>query len=460
MPQLGETVTEGTVITWAKRVGDQVAVDDTLFEVSTEKIDTEVPSAVAGFLRAVLVEEGDTVAVGTPMAVITATADEPLVLPEAPMPRPDRSVARGDDGTPGSPRVPHGAVPATVGDHRSSARSPSGSGSIGGPGPTGGSTVLSPVVRRLLAEHDLTTDDVVGSGRDGRITRADVLAARAQRSRVVPVARGDPGPADDDGTATASPGPAVVDRRPDGHREPPVVVKPLDDVVELSRARLATADRLVSSLATAAHALVVVRVDYHRVDQVRRPAGLHHLPFVARALVDAVADFPHVNAGLDGDRLVVHRSVDLGVAVDLDGEALVVPVVHDAGSLRLAALSERVADLADRARRHRLTGDDLVGASITVTNVGSLGTFATAPIIDRPQVAICSTDGVAMAPVAVRTDDRRPGTEPAWGVAVHPVGNLSLSFDHRAFDGAYAAGFLDRVRTILETRDWHRELTA
>lgn len=429
MPQLGETVTEGTITLWSKQVGDEVAVDDALFEVSTEKVDTEVPSAVAGFLRAILVEEGDTVSIGTPVAVITATADEAVDLagigsaPSASSaPAVSTSAGRDDDagGGPAPGRPPPPPQPAT--------------GSA-----TAASAVLSPAVRRLLAEHGLQVEAVAGSGRDGRVTRADVLAVAAQAQRPP--------------TPTAS---AVAVAAP----APPIVVGETDEVVSLSRARLATAEHMVRSLATAAHALVVTEVDYSGVDRARRPAGLSYLPFVARSVIDAITEFPHVNASFDGDRLVVHHRVHLGVAVDVDQEALMVPVVHGADDLRLPALAAAVADLADQARRRRLPGDAFIGGTFTLTNVGSYGTLVTSPIINQPQVAILSTDGVRMAPVAVRTDHPDDGGEKTWGIAVHPVGNLCLSFDHRAFDGAYAAAFLARVRHILQTRDWADEVTS
>lgn len=312
---------------------------------------------------------------------------------------------------------------------------------------------LSPVVRRLLGEHGLTPDDVAGTGRDGRISRADVLAAAAQRSRT-PSWRGSNGPGR---LAAASPagGPTPP---AESAPQPSMEVGERDEVVDFSKARTATAEHMIRSLATAAHALVVVEVDYHALEPVRRAAGLSYLPFVARAVIDAVAEFPHLNASVDVDRLVVHRDVHLGVAVDVDREALMVPVIRSAGDLRVQALSDAIADVADRARRRRLGADEFSGATITVTNVGSYGTFVTTPIINQPQVAILSTDGVHMAPVAVRTDDGRGDRE--WGVAVHPVGNLSLSFDHRAFDGAYAAAFLARVRELLQNRDWSGEVAS
>ncbi len=213
-----------------------------------------------------------------------------------------------------------------------------------------------------------------------------------------------------------------------------------------------TAEHMVRSLATSAHTLVVTEVDYGAIDPVRAAAGLSFLPFVARAVIDALAEFPHLNASVGDDCLIVHGSVHLGVAVDVDGETLVVPVVKDAGSKRLRALADEVAALAQKARGKRLSADDLTGGTFSITNVGRYGTVTTFPVINQPQVAILSTDGVRMRPVAL--PDGRGG----WGVAVHPVGNLSLSFDHRAVDGAYASAFLARVRDLLEQRDWSQEV--
>jgi 2-oxoglutarate dehydrogenase E2 component (dihydrolipoamide succinyltransferase) len=303
-------------------------------------------------------------------------------------------------------------------------------------GPTDGQQgngFLSPVVRTLLAEHGLAPSQVVGTGAHGRITRNDVLAAAANQAGGATTTAAPTSPA---GAATAR----VPQPGPD------------DDVVEFTKARRATADNMVRSLATSAHTLVATEVDYHGVDPARRQAGLSFLPFVARAVIDAITEFPHVNSSVGDDQLIVHRRINLGVAVDVGFEALVVPVVHDAGGMRLRAIAEAVADLAERARTKRLTGEDLSGGTFTITNVGAYGTVVTAPVINQPQVAILSTDGVRMKPTAVRSEAGE------WTVAVHPLGNLSLSFDHRAFDGAYAAAFLARVRDLLETRDWAQEI--
>jgi 2-oxoglutarate dehydrogenase E2 component (dihydrolipoamide succinyltransferase) len=289
-------------------------------------------------------------------------------------------------------------------------------------------------VRALLAEHGLAPSDVVGSGRDGRITRGDVLAAAANRRTGAPSGGA---------TAAAPASPLAFE---------PAIAGADDEIVEFTKARRNTATHMMRSLATSAHTLVATEVDYYAVDAVRRSARLSYLPFIARAVIDAVAEFPHVNASVGENELIVHRHVHLGVAVDVDFQALVVPVVKDADGKRLRALATEFAELAAKARAKRLSADDLSGGTFTLTNVGSYGTLVTAPIINQPQVAILSTDGVKMRPVALKA------AADEWTIGVHPVGNLCLSFDHRAYDGAYASAFLARVREIIETRDWSQEV--
>jgi 2-oxoglutarate dehydrogenase E2 component (dihydrolipoamide succinyltransferase) len=442
MPQLGETVTEGTITRWYKAVGDPVAADEELFEVSTEKVDTDVPSAHAGFLRVIHVGEGETVPVGAPLAVITATADEPIEAEASGTP------AAVADGGPAANGGSGGASEGAVqpGSRRGQSRperrqaaprrvGPASSASKAADLPAGDG-FLSPAVQQLLDDYGLDASDVRGSGRDGRITRNDVLAAAANP----PVA-----------AAAAPPGPTVT-AGTTARAAPVPQPGPDDDVIEFTKSRRATAEHMVRSLATSAHTLVGTEVDYFRLDPVRRSAGLSFLPFVARATVDALGAFPRLNASVGDDQLIVHRSVHLGFAVDVGFEALVVPVVRGAGDLRLHALSEAIAAQADKARAKQLNADDLTGGTFTITNVGTYGTVVTAPVINQPQVAILSTDGVRMRPTAVRDEAGE------WLVAVHPLGNLSLSFDHRAVDGAYAAAFLARVRELLEDRDWAEEL--
>jgi pyruvate dehydrogenase E2 component (dihydrolipoamide acetyltransferase) len=269
---------------------------------------------------------------------------------------------------------------------------------------------LSPLVRRLAVEHQLDPTTVPGTGADGRVTGDDVTAFVAPRSA--------------------------------------------DEIVALNRIQRLTGEHMLRSLEVAPHAFIAMDVDFERVDRARRKARLTYLPFVARAVVDALAEFPHVNATVaDGNGgLALHQSVHLGVAVDLDHQGLIVPVVRDAHTKRLAALGAEIADLAERARARQLAPDDVAGGTFTITNPGPYGTAISAPIIHQPQVAILSTDGVRRRPVVIELDD---GGET---IVVHAVGFLGLSFDHRAVDGAYASAFLARVREILETRPWDVEL--
>jgi 2-oxoglutarate dehydrogenase E2 component (dihydrolipoamide succinyltransferase) len=232
--------------------------------------------------------------------------------------------------------------------------------------------------------------------------------------------------------------------------------------VAFTNIRRRTAEHMVRSKATSAHTLTAVEVDFHGVDAARAQVresfretegfALTYLPFIARAVVDALADFPRMNASVGNDELIVHKRVHLGFAVDLDFEGLIVPVVKDADSKRLRAIAREVRDLAERARSKRLSADDISGGTFTITNPGPYGTFMTVPIINQPQVAILSTDGVKRKPVVA---ELAGGGE---GIVIHPVGILALSFDHRANDGAYASAFLAKVREIIETRDWPGEL--
>ncbi len=233
-------------------------------------------------------------------------------------------------------------------------------------------------------------------------------------------------------------------------------------MVPFTNIRRRTAEHMVRSKHTSAHTMVAFEVDYSGVDKVRQREkdkfrrsegfGLTYLPFITRAVVDALAEFPNVNSSVGEDALIVHHDLNIGIAVDLDFEGLLVPVMHQAESKRLRALAREISGLAAKARAKRLTMDDISGGTFTITNAGPFGTFITVPVINQPQVAILSTDGVRKRPVAIELPD---GSD---GIAVHPVGNLVLSWDHRAFDGAYAAAFVGAIKKIIETRDWSAEL--
>jgi pyruvate dehydrogenase E2 component (dihydrolipoamide acetyltransferase) len=285
------------------------------------------------------------------------------------------------------------------------------------------------------------TDRVGGHRRGGLANRADVVARLAAREAKPVLA------ADREAMA-----PEVGARTEPGGNGPRPSPDPDVDVIPFSPIRRQTAQHLTRSLATAAHTLVVTEVDYAGVDAVRRRAGLTYLPFIARAVIDTLPSYPHLNAWVVDDGLQVHPHVNLGIAVDLDFEGLIVPVVPKADELRLPALAARMTELAERARSRKLTPADVQGGTFTLTNPGGYGTLLTGPIINQPQVAIVSTDGVRMRPVAL------PDPDGAWQMTVRPVGNLSMSFDHRAVDGAYASAFLASVRETMTTRDWEAEL--
>ncbi|HET9691458.1 MAG TPA: dihydrolipoamide acetyltransferase family protein [Acidimicrobiales bacterium] len=504
MPQLGETVTEGTITRWLKQVGESVAEDEVLFEVSTDKVDSEVPSPAAGVVTEILVQEGETVDVGTRLAVISdgaaapassngsageGAADDPAPSIEAEqVPAPEgaagvvptgtaRAEARassssgpsGDAGT--GPQAPApeaeapgaapavaaaGSPPSAPGEQRNAAATRPGDARP--PARPGDGRVLSPVVRRLIADHNIDPSEITGTGAGGRITRNDVLDLIDKRAGGA-AATGAPSAPATDQAAPASPAGGPAAPRP---AAPPAVAGARDTIVPFTNIRRRTAEHMVRSKATSAHTMVAVEVDYAGVEAVRAAEkarfresegfGLTYLPFIARAVVDALGDFPHVNSSVGDDQLIVHGDINLGIAVDLDFEGLLVPVIHEADGKRLRALARDISTLASRARARKLTVDDISGGTLTLTNAGPFGTFITVPVINQPQVAIISTDGVRKRPVVVELPD---GSD---AIVVHPVGNLVMSWDHRAFDGAYAAAFLAAVKTVLETRDWSSEL--
>jgi 2-oxoglutarate dehydrogenase E2 component (dihydrolipoamide succinyltransferase) len=445
LPQLGETVTEGTITRWFKKVGDTVAADEPLFEVSTDKVDTEVPSSISGTLTEIRVPEGDTVPVGTVIAVVGVSGAAPAAAP-APAP-----VA----ATPAPAPAPVAPAPAPV--------APAPVAAAPAPAPVANSNkLLSPVVRRLVAEHGIDVNALVGSGPGARITREDVLD-HIDRSglKATPVVTA-PAPV----TAAAAPAPTPVVNAPAPApapaARPAVVSSDREQVVALSKIRKLTGSHMIMSKSTSPHAFSVVEVDYANVDRARAAikdswkAGegfsLTYLPFISRAVVDALREFPHLNASIDGDNLVVHGYVDLGIAVDLDYTGLLVPVVRNADGKRIRAIAREINDLASRARNRKLSPDEIQGGTFTISNNGSAGSVLTMPIINQPQVAILSTDAIVRKPVVVTAAD---GSE---SIAIHPVGNLSMSWDHRAFDGAYSGRFLARVKQILESQDWSAEL--
>ncbi|ACV80396.1 2-oxo acid dehydrogenase subunit E2 [Nakamurella multipartita] len=429
MPKLGETVTEGELTSWLKNVGDAVEMDDPLFEVSTDKVDSEIPSPYDGVLLEILVQAGQTVPIGTPVARIGeagASVGAPAAAPTA-----SGSASAG----------PSSSTATTI-----------VIGSKAEPG-----RMLSPLVRRLAAENNLDVSALTGTGEGGRIRREDVEKAIAgggarTNGAAAPAARAATAPA----PAAPAAAPATTAPRP---AVPAGVADPRDEVVTLSRMRIAVANGMVASLAASASVWTSVEVDFDNVEKVRvkhkdrfkkeTGASLSYLPFVSRATIDALRAFPTVNSSIDieAKTMTLHPYVNLGIAVDLDQQGLVVPVVKDADSLNMRGVARKITELAGAARSKKLGAEDMKGSTFTITNPGPFASYASSPIINQPNVAILCTDGVKRRPVAVGD-----------AIAIHPTGIIGLVYDHRAFDGSTASLFLMHIRDSLEQRDWEAEV--
>jgi 2-oxoglutarate dehydrogenase E2 component (dihydrolipoamide succinyltransferase) len=387
MPQMGVSVAEGTIVEWRKRVGDWVEADEPIVEISTDKVETEVPSPASGRVAEILVEAGVTVDVGTLLARIDAEA------------RP--GVAHVDEGP----------------DEPTSDRRPPTAENGG----NGHAPPISPVVRRMADEHGVDLSQVQGSGRRGRVTKKDLVAFLGDQSPV-----------------TRHPEPALHSESP--YREEEPAPAPTGGE-QLSVMRRQIGQHMVRSLQTAAHCTTVVEADMSAIEAAR--GKLSYLPFVARATIAALREYPMLNATLEGDRLTVHEEVNLGIAVSLGEEGLIVPVVKNAHELSHEGLATRIKDLAERARSKRLTPDEVSGGTFTITNPGAFGALLATPIINQPQVAILDLEAVTKRPVVVNGDS----------IAIRPMTYLCMSWDHRALDGALAAQFLSAVRRHIEGWD-------
>ena len=462
MPKLGETVTEGTVIRWLKAVGDRVDFDDPLLEVSTDKVDSEIPSPYSGVLLEILVPENETAEVGAELARIGSPDEADLAAPESAPPGPSSAVPPA----PAPVALPRAAEPpASASAPRAPApASPSPPPADGGAGPAGdgeGRTLLSPIVRRMAAEHGIDLATVRGSGGAGRIMREDVEAAIAQAATISAAPPTAPAMAPVPGTASAprtKPMTAPV-APPAKEPAPARQLGPREEAEPLSRMRLAIAARMTESLRISPHVWTSVEVDLEAIEQVRRRRkdrfrreegmSLTYLSFIARATCDALRAFPAVNSSIDMDAKarILHHYVNLGIAVDLNEQGLVAPVVRDADALNLRGLARGIRAAADKVASGKFSPDDLAGSTFTITNPGPFGDYASAPIINQPNVAIMSTNIVSRRPTAVGD-----------AVAVHHMTILGLSYDHRAFDGVTASRFLAYIRDILQTRDWEAEL--
>jgi pyruvate dehydrogenase E2 component (dihydrolipoamide acetyltransferase) len=473
LPALGESVTEGTVSRWLKQVGESVAADEPLLEISTDKVDTEIPSPAAGTLLEIRVQEDETVEVGAVLAIVGDEAAAPAAAPEPEAPQqeaPDTEAPEPDTATETGGETPEEQTPA--GDEGGQAPIPApepeaaaepkreepaaaGGGESKADGGEVESSYVTPLVRKLAREHGVELASLTGTGVGGRIRKQDVLAAAEKAKQAQEEAKAAPAPAPAPAAAQA---PAAAATAP-----AEAETSALRGTTEkMSRLRKTIAKRMVESLQVSAQLTATVEVDLTVISRIRarhkdefrqrEGASLSYLPFITRACVEALKVYPKVNATIDTEagQVTYPDAEHVGIAVDTE-KGLLVPVIKDAGDLNLAGLAKKIADLAARTRSNKVTPDELSGGTFTITNYGSAGTLMDSPIINQPQVAILGTGALVKRPVVIK--------DPKLGevIAVRDMMYLSMSYDHRLVDGADAARFLSMVKARLEEGDFASE---
>jgi 2-oxoglutarate dehydrogenase E2 component (dihydrolipoamide succinyltransferase) len=409
MPQMGESIVEGTIVRWRKRVGEAVQKDEMILEISTDKVDSEIPSPAGGVLQEILAEEGKTVAIGT---VIARLSGEAGVSQEQPAPKSQ------------SEEAPRAVAAAQAAEQER------------------GKKFLSPLVKKIAQDHHITQDEVeriAGTGLNGRVSKNDILAYIEQRSLA---------PALSSVQSTAKPvtaAPPIV--------SPPLPATPIGDgqveIVAMDHVRKKIAEHMVFSKHTAPHVTSVAEVDVTRLvkyrDKVkaefekREGAPLTFTAFFVQAAAQALRDFPLINASLEGDNILMKKNIHVGIAVGLD-KGLIVPVIRNADRLSLVGIAQVVYDLANRARQKQLQADEVKGGTFTITNIGTFGNLFGTPIINQPQVAIMGTGAIKKRPVVIEDD----------AIAVRSMMYISLTYDHRIIDGLYGGSFLQKVVQNLE----------
>jgi 2-oxoglutarate dehydrogenase E2 component (dihydrolipoamide succinyltransferase) len=449
MPQMGVSVSEGTITKWLKQQGEQVEADEALLEISTDKVDTEVPSPGSGILTEILVQEGETVDVGTKLAVIGGEgggASAPAQQEEAP-PEPATAEAAAEAEAPSSAESPAPTAPQEPAETAQS----------------NGKTFVSPVVAKIASEHGVDPTQVQGTGRGGRVTKKDILnfiesgaqaaAAGAQAAPAAPPAEPAAPPQQPAAPATPEPPKAAPAPAP-----APSAAQPGETFEPMSAMRKGIAEHMRRSLDTSAHVTSAIEVDMSKVSAIRaklkkeyqQSYGVNptYLIFVARAATETLREYPWVNGEIRGDQIVSRSYVNLGFAVELqDGKGLIVPVVKNAETLNLLGMAKAVTDIAQRARDKKLLPDEVQGGTFTITNPGGYGTFHGTPVISQPQAAILGTYAVVKRPWVVQDD---LGEDV---IAIRPIMNLTLTYDHRLVDGALAGRFLRDLREKLENWD-------
>ena len=469
MPQMGVSVSEGTVTKWLKQPGEAIAMDEPLLEISTDKVDTEIPSPGEGIVAQILVPEGETVDVGTVLAVIAPAGLEAVAAPAVEAPAPAAAAPVAETPAPAGQT----AAPAASGSEPQSAPPAAAAPALSAPGQIGnGRTFVSPVVARIAAEHGVDPGAVPGTGTGGRVTKKDILAyieagpraAPAEMQRTpppvvapsaetpVPAVLTPPAPA----PVAAAAAPAAAARP--AATQPAVELGPGEVEEPMTAMRRGVMEHMRRSLDTSAHVSSAIEVDMSRIVAARerlKPEyqasyGVNptYLAFIARATVETLKDYPWINAEIRGEQIVTRAFVNLGIAVALEeGKGLIVPVIKNAQDMNLLGTARAIADLAQRARTKKLLPDDVQGGTFTITNPGGYGTFHGTPIISQPQVGILGTYALVKRPWVIQDELGQDV------IAIRPIMNITLTYDHRLVDGALSGGFLRDLRERLEGWD-------
>ena len=459
MPQMGVSVSEGTITKWLKQPGEAVEADEPLLEISTDKVDTEVPSPGTGVLAEILVAEGETVDVGTKLATIAPEGAEVQAAPaeEAPPePATQQAAAEASAASPAETVAPTGAAPAAA-PEAAPAQAPAPAEISGN-----GRTFVSPVVARIASEHGVDPSQVPGTGAGGRVTKKDILGfiesgpeAQPQAAPQQPVQEAAPAQAAPQAQPQAAPAAPTAAAKP-APAAPAAEPQPGESSEPVTAMRRGIAEHMRRSLDTSAHVTSAIEVDMSKVVAIREKLkkeyqsayGVNptYLAFVARATVETLKDYPWINGELRGDQIVTRSFVNLGFAVELaDGKGLIVPVLKNTETLNLLGIAKGVAELAQRARDKRLLPDDVQGGTFTITNPGGYGTFHGTPVISQPQSGILGTYAVVKRPWVIQDELGQDV------IAIRPIMNLTLTYDHRLVDGAYAGRFLRDLRNRLES---------
>jgi pyruvate dehydrogenase E2 component (dihydrolipoamide acetyltransferase) len=460
MPQMGVSVSEGTITKWLKSEGEEIAADESLLEISTDKVDTEVPSPASGVIQQILAQEGETVAVGTKIAVIAPEGAE--VEAEAPPEPPTQEAAQEAEEASGAegegptaakaeeapaPEPEPAAVPEAAPEPAAAAPGAPKAEDDNG---RREAKFVSPVVARIASEHNVDVASVEGTGRGGRVTKKDILghieSGQAGQAAQAPA------------EAPAQEAPSAAAPAAAAQAAPPAEPQEGDSVEPMSAMRKGIAEHMRRSLDTSAHVTSSIEVDMTKIAALRQKLkkdwassyGVNptFLAFVARAVVDTLKDYPWINGELRGDSIVTRNYVNLGFAVELaDGKGLIVPVVPNAETLNLLGMAKAIADIAERARSKQLLPDDVQGGTFTITNPGGYGTFHGTPVISQPQAAILGTYAVVKRPWVVEDEDGQDA------IAIRSMMNVTLTYDHRLVDGALAGRFLRDLRERLQSWD-------